>query len=354
MLDNLALLFWAIAGLWLAMKFIKSVQLVPTQSAVIVERLGNYSQTLLPGFHLLIPFLDRVAYVHDLKEESMEVPPQDCFTKDNVQVEVDGILYMSVKNPVNASYGVTDYRFAAIQLAQTTTRSVIGTLELDRTFEERDIINSRVLSALGEVAEGWGIEVHRYEVKSIVPPASVKDAMERQMNAERERRALLARAEGEKLTRVNESEGLKQEMINRSEGEMRRRINEAEGRAAEILALASATAESIRKIGGALADEGGADAARMRLAQQYIQRLSALAREGTEVVLSADLTSLDNLLEGIDITEAAKSLGNAPAVAAKPLPPSAPRAQLTGQRVVPASESADTQPALAPVKKPTT
>lgn len=351
MLEQAAYLFWIVAGVSLALKFVKSVQLVPTQSNVIVERLGRYDRTLGAGFHLLLPFIDRVAYVHDLKEESMEVPPQDCFTKDNVKVEVDGILYLSVKNPVNASYGITDYRFAAIQLAQTTTRSVIGTLELDRTFEERDVINNRVLSALGEVAESWGIEVHRYEVKSIVPPMSVKDAMERQMNAERERRALIARAEGDKLSRVNESEGLKQEMINRSEGEMRRRINEAEGRAAEILALARATAESLEKIGAALADEGGAEAARMRLAQQYIQRLSALAREGTEIVLPADLSSLDELLAGIDISEAEKTLGSAPATPRKPLPPPAPREKLPAREPT-ISEAAATQPAMAPVKKP--
>jgi regulator of protease activity HflC (stomatin/prohibitin superfamily) len=299
-MDTIAGLFWAVALLYVTVRFIKSVQLVPTQSAYIVERLGRYHGTLNPGFHFLLPFIDRIAYVQDLKEAAIEVPPQDCFTRDNVNVEVDGILYLSVVNPVSASYGITNYREAAIQLVQTTTRSVIGTIDLDRTFEERDLINSRVLAALGEVSEAWGIRVHRYEVKGIVPPASVRDAMERQMNAERERRAVLARAEGEKLTRINESEGQKQELINRSEGEKQRRVNEAEGKAAEILAIARATAESIEKMGRTLVSEGGAEAVRMRLAQSYLQRMSLLARKNTEVVLAADLTDMGSMLAAIE------------------------------------------------------
>jgi regulator of protease activity HflC (stomatin/prohibitin superfamily) len=323
MLNTLAGLAWAVALLYVAVKFMQAVRMVPTQSAYIVERLGRYHGTLNPGFHFLIPFFDRVAYVQDLKEAAMEVPPQDCFTKDNVKVEVDGILYLSVVNPVAASYGITNYREAAIQLVQTTTRSAIGTIDLDRTFEERDLINSRVLQALGEVSAAWGIQVHRYEVKGIVPPASVRDAMERQMNAERERRAALAKAEGEKLTRINESEGLKQELINRSEGEMRRRVNEAEGKAAEILAIARATAESIEKMGRTLVSEGGAEAVRMRLAQGYLGRLSLLARKNTDVVLSADLTDMGSMLAAIDRSLVTPEEAAAPAPRASPLAPPA-------------------------------
>lgn len=295
-------LVWSVMFLYVAVQFIRSVRMVPTQSAHIVERLGRYDRTLRPVFHALVPFIEKVSYVHDLKEESIEVPPQDCFTKDNVRVEVDGILYMSVVDPVKASYGITDYRFAAIQLAQTTTRSVIGTLDLDRTFEERDAVSKQVVHVLAEVAEAWGIRVFRYEVKNIVPPASVRNAMERQMTSERDRRALMARAEGEKRSAINESEGLKQEAINRSEGEMQRRVNEAQGRAQEILAIAKATAESIEKVGAALSLPNGVEAVNLRLSQQYISRLTALARPATQVLLPADLGDVDSLLSKLHLT----------------------------------------------------
>lgn len=297
---TIAFLMWGIALFYIAVHFIRSVRMVPNRSAYIVERLGKYYATLGPGFHVLLPFIDKVAYTLDLKEETMEVPPQEAFTRDNVKVEVDGVLYLSVTNAVNAAYGVTNYRFAASQLAQTTTRSVIGTLDLDRTFEERDLINTRVLQALGEVQDAWGIQVHRYEVKGIVPPPSVRDAMERQMSAERDRRARIAKSEGDKESRINESAGTKMELINRSEGEMRRRINEAEGKAAEILSIAQATAESIEKMGASLVADGGVEAAHMRLSQLYIQQLSSLGRKSTEVVLPADLTDMDALLSRLD------------------------------------------------------
>lgn len=305
---------WLLLFLYVAVKFARCIRMVPTQSAYIVERLGQYNRTLGPGFHVLVPFLDRVVAIQQLKEESMEVPPQDCFTKDNVKVEVDGILYLSVVNPEAASYGITDYRFAAIQLAQTTTRSVIGTLELDRTFEERDLINSRVIGALAEVGQSWGIRVHRYEVKNIVPPPSVRDAMERQMGAERDRRALLASAEGQKTARINDSQGRMQEAINRSEGEMRRRMNEAEGKAAEILALARATAESIEKIGAALAEPGGVQATNLRLSQLYLSKLGGLAQPKTAVMLPADLSAVETLLDSMGIDP-----GDAPVAGARPV-----------------------------------
>lgn len=320
--NTIAFVIWGLALLYVAVQFLKSVRMVPNRTASIVERLGKYHATLGPGFHVLLPFIDKVAYELDLKEETMEVPPQEAFTKDNVKVEVDGVLYLSVMNPVNAAYGITNYRFAASQLAQTTTRSVIGTLDLDRTFEERDLINTRVLQALGEVQEAWGIQVHRYEVKGIVPPPSVRDAMERQMSAERERRARLSKSEGDKASRINESEGTKMELINRSEGEMKRRINEAEGRAAEILSIAQATAESIEKMGATLVAEGGTEAAHMRISQLYIQQMAVLGRRSTEVVLPADLTDLQSLLGRMDeYVDAAQEEAAVPAMPSR-LPPS--------------------------------
>lgn len=362
---------WTLLFLYTAFKFVRCVRMVPTQSAYIVERLGKYHQTLGPGFHMLVPFMDKVAFIQDLKEESIEVPPQDCFTMDNVRVEVDGILYISVVNPENASYGVTNYRFAAIQLAQTTTRSVIGTLDLDRTFEEREAINVRVLAALADVSEHWGIRVHRYEVKNIVPPPSVRDAMERQMNAERDRRALLAGAEGQQQARINDSEGRKSELINRSEGEMRRRINEAEGKAAEILALAQATAESIEKVGEALALPGGVEATHLRLSQQYLGRLSALAQPRTQVLLPTDLTNMAGLLENLRLVDddggpggqralyaapPARALGApvAQAQAAPPVPAVAPPPQAPRAPAQQARMPAFPEPARAPQPVPVT
>jgi regulator of protease activity HflC (stomatin/prohibitin superfamily) len=288
---------WGILLFVLLSKLVRSVRIVPTKSSYIVERLGKYSRTLGPGFHLLVPFLERVAYVQDLKEETINVPPQECFTKDNVKVEVDGVIYISVVDSVKASYGITDYRFGSIQLAQTTVRSIIGTLELDKTFEERDLINSKIVEVLNEVGMTWGINVHRYEVKNIVPPSSVKNAMERQMTAERDRRALLAQSEGEKQSRINNSEGLKSEAINKSEGEMQKRMNEAEGRAREIESIAAATAEAIEKMAAVITQEGGAEAVQLRLAQQYLHQLSSLGRAKTSVLFPADLTRLDALLE---------------------------------------------------------
>lgn len=286
-----------------AFKFIASFRMVPNQTAQIVERFGKYTATLNAGFHTLVPFLDRVAYIHDLREKAINVEPQECFTKDNVRIEVDGVIYLRVTDPYKATYGVTDYEFAAIQLAQTSIRSIIGTLEMDRTFEERDKINGAVLSTFDQIEAGWGINITRYEVKNIVPPNTVRQAMEQQMAAERDRRALLARSEGVMQSKINDSEGKKGEMINRSEGEMRRRINEAEGRAAEIEALAEATAQSIEKIAAAISTPGGEAAIKMRLAQQYLTRLSQLAKPGVRVVLPADLTDFDKVVAGIDFAD---------------------------------------------------
>ena len=293
---------WGLLFLIVLIEVARSVRIVPTQSAFIVERLGQYKNTLEPGFHLLVPFLEKVAFIQSLKEEAMNVPPQDCFTKDNVQVEVDGVLYLQVVNAVNASYGVTDYRFAATQLAQTTTRAVIGLLELDRTFEERDEINSRVVRVLQEAAHQWGLEVKRFEVKNIVPPPSIKESMEKQMSAERERRALIAQSEGQRQSRIDKSEGVKMQVINQSEGEMQRRINEAEGRAEAIKTIGTATAKSIETVAAAISVEGGADAVRLRLSQQYLRSLGHLADPKTKVVLPADLSKVEDLLGSLGLS----------------------------------------------------
>lgn len=292
---------WGILFLVVIFKFFSSICLVPTRKAYIVERFGKYERTLGPGFHVLIPFVDKVAFVRDLKEHTIDIPPQSCFTKDEVQVEVDGVAYISVIDPVKASYGVTNYQFAATQLAQTTTRSIIGTIELDRTFEERDLISSKVVKDLAEAGETWGIQVHRYEVRNLTPPPTVKDAMEKQVNAERERRAILARSEGDRQSRINMSEGRKTELINESEGEMQRRINEAEGKAEEILAIARAVSDSIRKVGAAATLPGGEDAIRLQLAERYLGKLGNLAKSETRVILSTDLTSLDKVLDSLDL-----------------------------------------------------
>jgi len=301
-LDIFNLVVWGILFLILIVKFFRSIRLVPTQSAYIVERLGQYSKTLGPGFHALVPFIDRVAFIRDLKEETVDVPPQECFTRDEVQVEVDGVIYISVTDPVKASYGVTDYYFAAMQLAQTTTRSVIGTLELDRTFEERDLISSKVVEVLEEVGEHWGIRVHRYEIKNLAPPPTVKEAMEKQVTSERNRRAIVAQSEGDKQSRINTSEGRKLELINRSEGEMQRRINEAEGKAQEIRSIAEATAQSIEQIAAAISVPGGKASVRLQLAKKYLIRLKTLAQDKTQVLLPIDLTSLEGLLKSIELS----------------------------------------------------
>lgn len=286
---------------YILFKFIQSIQLVPTQKAYVVERLGNYHKTLGAGFHALVPFFDRVKYKQDLREETIEVQPQECFTKDNVKVEVDGVIYLAVIDPVNASYGVTDYRFAAVQLAQTTTRSIIGTMNLDDTFEDRAIINKEVVKVLSEMEQAWGIRVLRYEIKNIYTPKTIQNAMERQMTAERERRATISRSEGIMQSTINDAEGEKNEIINVSEGEMQRRINEAEGVAQEIESLAEATAVSIEEIADALSQERGKEAMQMRLAERYISQLSKLAHEKNEVIIPKDITNYDAIMKGLSL-----------------------------------------------------
>lgn len=288
-------------SIYVLFKFIQSIQLVPTQKAYIVERLGNYHKTLGPGFHALVPFFDQVRYKQDLREETIEVEPQECFTKDNVKVEVDGVIYLAVIDPVNASYGVTDYRFAAVQLAQTTTRSIIGTMDLDDTFEDRAIINKEVVEVLSEMEKAWGIRVLRYEIKNIYTPKTIQNAMERQMTAERNRRATIAKSEGIMQSTINDAEGEKREIINISEGEMQRQINEAEGVAEEIKSLAEATAISIEEIADALSKDKGKEAMQMRLAEQYINQLSKLASDKNDVIIPKDVTNYDAIMSGLSL-----------------------------------------------------
>jgi regulator of protease activity HflC (stomatin/prohibitin superfamily) len=290
-------------AIYLTFKFLQAIRLVPNQYAHIVERLGNYHTTLGPGFHALIPFVDKVVYKQDLREETIEVEPQECFTRDNVKVEVDGVIYISVMDPVNASYGVTNYRYAAVQLAQTTTRSVIGQMDLDETFEERAKMSMEVVRVLSEMEQPWGIKVHRYEIKNIVTPRTVQNAMERQMTAERERRAVIARSEGVKESRINDAQGRREEIINISKGEMQRRINEAEGRAQEIEAIADATASSIEQVADALIQSGGIDAMHLQLKEKYIATLSGLGRKDNQIILPKDISSYDALMEGLSLNE---------------------------------------------------
>ncbi|MFQ3194914.1 MAG: regulator of protease activity HflC (stomatin/prohibitin superfamily) [Colwellia sp.] len=295
-LDIVILAIWGAIFLFLAYKFVQAICLVPTKSAYVVERLGKYRCTLEAGFHILLPFIDRVAFIQDLKEETIDVPPQECFSKDEVNVEVDGVIYIEVIDSLKASYGITDYRFAAMQLAQTTTRSVIGTLDLDRTFEERDIISAKVVEVLDKAGESWGIRVHRYEIKNITPPDTVKNAMELQVNAERERRAILAKSLGDKASRINRSEGLMTEMINISEGEKQRRINSAEGKAAQIIAIAQATGDSITKIAIAIEQPGGKQALDLQLTEQYLQQMQGLSQANRKVILPANLLDFNQWL----------------------------------------------------------
>jgi len=301
MIELISQIVLGLLSVYILFKFIQSIQLVPTQKAYIVERLGNYHKTLGPGFHALIPFFDKVKYRQDLREETIEVEPQECFTKDNVKVEVDGVIYLAVIDPVNASYGVTDYRFAAVQLAQTTTRSIIGTMNLDDTFEDRAIINKEVVEVLSEMEQAWGIRVLRYEIKNIYTPKTIQNAMERQMTAERERRATIAKSEGIMQSTINDAEGEKKEIINVSEGEMQRQINEAEGVAEEIESLAEATAISIEEIADALSEAKGKEAMQMRLAEQYINQLSKLASDKNDVIIPKDITDYDDIIKGLSL-----------------------------------------------------
>ncbi|HSE88660.1 MAG TPA: stomatin-like protein [Candidatus Binatia bacterium] len=274
----------------------KTAVVVPQQSAYVVERLGKYSGTLQAGFHVLIPFLDVVRYRHSLKEQAIDIPPQVCITRDNVQVSVDGVLYLKVLNPERASYGIADYNFGISQLAQTTLRSEFGKIELDRTFEERTNINTQVVSELDKASEPWGIKVMRYEIKNITPPHDVLAAMEKQMRAEREKRALILTSEGQRDAAINNAEGEKQQVIKASEAKKQQQINEAEGEASAILAIAEATANGIRKVADAMQQPGGFEAVQLRVADNYLAQFGKLAQEGNTMILPATLSDVGSMI----------------------------------------------------------
>jgi regulator of protease activity HflC (stomatin/prohibitin superfamily) len=275
---------------------INTARIVPQKSACIVERLGKYSRTLNAGFHILYPFLDRVAYKHSLKEVAVDVPPQICITRDNIAVEVDGVLYLQVVDPIKASYGIENFLFASTQLSQTTMRSEIGKLELDRTFEEREAINHSIIAAVDKASDPWGVKITRYEIKNIHPPETVREALEKQMRAEREKRALIFESEGQRQARINVAEGTKQEAIANSEGEKMKRINEAEGLAKEIELVAVATAEGIRKIAEAIQMPGGADAVNLRVAEQYIGEFGNLAKENNTLIIPTNMSDVGGMV----------------------------------------------------------
>jgi regulator of protease activity HflC (stomatin/prohibitin superfamily) len=274
----------------------KTAVVVPQQSAYVVERLGRYSGTLSAGFHILFPFLDVVRYKHSLKEQAIDIPPQVCITRDNVQVSVDGVLYLKVLNPERASYGIGDYIFGITQLAQTTLRSELGKIELDRTFEERTNINTQVVSELDKASEPWGIKVMRYEIKNITPPQDILAAMEKQMRAEREKRALILTSEGQRDAAINSAEGEKQQAIKASEGKKQQQINEAEGQAAAILAIAEATANGIRKVADSIQQPGGFEAVQLRVADNYLTQFGKLAQTGNTMILPATLSDVGSMI----------------------------------------------------------
>jgi len=274
----------------------KTAVVVPQQSAFVIERLGKYSGTLYAGFHVLVPFIDVIRYRHTLKEQSSDIPAQVCITRDNVQVGVDGILYLKVLNPERASYGIQDYHFAISQLAQTTLRSEIGKIDLDRTFEERTNINTAVVTELDKASESWGVKVLRYEIRNITPPGDILAAMEKQMRAEREKRAVILSSEGTRDAAINTAEGEKQQVIKASEARRQQQINEAQGQAEAILTVANATAEGLKKVGAAIMMEGGYDAVRLRVAEQYVAQFGQLVQGTTNLVLPANVGDIGAMI----------------------------------------------------------
>lgn len=276
--------------------FAKTIRIVPQRMAFVIERLGKYNRTLEAGFHILIPFFDRVAYKRSLKEEALDVAQQTCITKDNVSIDVDGILYLQVIDAQKSAYGIEDYKYAVAQLAQTTMRSVFGTFDLDGTFEARDNINTKVVQAVDEASDPWGVKVTRYEIKDIMPPQSIIEAMEKQMRAERDKRATIAESEGDKQSEINRAEGKRQAMIAESEGEKQKRINEAEGRAAEIEKVAAATALGLTSIATVIQKEGGADAVNLRIAEQYISEFGKLAKESNTLIIPSSLSDVSGFV----------------------------------------------------------
>ena len=273
-----------------------TIKVVPQQTAFVVERLGKFYGVLQPGINWVVPFFDRIAYKHSLKEKAIDIPEQICITRDNVQVRVDGVLFLQVVDAQRASYGISDYIFAVTQLAQTTMRSEIGKIDLDKTFEERTTVNHAVVQAIDEAAIGWGVKMLRYEIKNITPPQSVLHAMEKQMQAERERRALILQSDGEKMAAINQAEGQKQKVVLESEALKLRQINESEGQAAAIKSVADATADSIKVIAAAIQEKGGMDAVQLKVAEQMVQQFGNLAKSTNTMILPANFGDMSSMI----------------------------------------------------------
>jgi len=331
-MEGALIVFLVVAVLALVVVY-RTAVVVPQQSAYVVERLGRYHATLNAGFHILVPFVDVIRYRHTLKETAHDIAAQVCITRDNVQVGVDGVLYLKVLNPERASYGISDYLFAITQLAQTTLRSEVGKIDLDRTFEERTAINASVVGELDKASEAWGVKVLRYEIKNITPPADVLAAMEKQMRAEREKRAVILTSEGQRDAAINTAEGEKQQVIKASEASRQQQINEAEGQAQAILAVATATAEGLRRVADAIRTEGGMEAVQLRVAEQYVEQFGNLARHTNAVVVPANVSDVAGMIaaamkvfgsvEGSPARPAV-STGRPPAPPLRPTPPSPP------------------------------
>ena len=277
---------------------VQGVKVVPQQEAWIVERLGRFYEVLTPGLNVIIPFVDRIAYKHTLKEVPLDTPAQVCITKDNTQLSIDGVLFYQVTDPQKASYGTTNYVEAITQLAQTTLRSVIGKMELDRTFEERDTINAAVVDAIDDAALNWGVKVLRYEISDITPPAAILKAMQAQITAEREKRAVIAKSEGERQEKINRAEGERETAIAQSEGEKQAAINKAEGQAAATLAIAEATAEALRKVARATQEDGGMDAVNLQIAEKYVAAFGNIAKQGNTLVIPANMSDMASMIAG--------------------------------------------------------
>jgi regulator of protease activity HflC (stomatin/prohibitin superfamily) len=308
------LIFVFLVGFLAFTILVRTVVVVPQQSAYIAERLGRYSSTMNAGLHFLTPFVERVAYKHSLKEDALDIPEQVCITKDNVQVGIDGVLYLQVLDAARASYGISNYHFAISQLAQTTLRSEIGKIDLDRTFEERSTINANVVNELDKATEPWGVKVLRYEIKNINPPRDIIQAMEKQMRAEREKRAVILASEGDRDAKINQAEGEKQRVIKESEAARQRQINEAAGQAEAILSVATATAEGLRRVADAVASPGGRDAMQLRVAENYVHEFGRLAKAGNTLVVPANLSDIAGMVAvATKVFDHARPAADAPA-----------------------------------------
>ncbi|MBV4397305.1 SPFH/Band 7/PHB domain protein [Advenella alkanexedens] len=291
-----SIIFWLIVFILALIIFIKTIAIVPQQHAWVVERLGKFDRTLSPGAKFVIPFIEKIAYKHSLKEIPLDVPSQVCITRDNTQLQVDGVIFFQVTDPMRASYGSSNYIVAITQLAQTTLRSVIGRMELDRTFEERDAINSTIVSSLDEAATNWGVKVLRYEIKDLTPPSEILRAMQAQITAEREKRALIAASEGRRQEQINIATGEREAAIARSEGEKQAQINNAEGEAKAVTTIATATAEAITKVANAIEQPGGLAAVNLQVAENYVEAFGKLAKEGNTLILPGNLSDMGSMI----------------------------------------------------------